>query len=146
MFKFLKSLFVDPTREWKKVVHDPVLGELQLNEDATWWESVVGLSEQAITFQIGGEGEPDAALLAHAYDIIGRFGEFQRVVADFLNEEASRSRYWADEIRQLEIESVSLFWSKRPNDGMISFCGPDEYRLWRCDYVDRKPTGLAFDD
>ena len=52
---------------------------------------------------------------------------------------------YADEIRQLAIQDVCLFWPDRPDDGMIYFKGPDEFKVWRCDYVARKPQGLGFD-
>ena len=43
------------------------------------------------------------------------------------------------------LEGVCLFWPDRPDDGMIYFQGPDESRVWRCDYVSRKPRGPNFD-
>jgi hypothetical protein len=71
------------------------------------------------------------------------------MIQEFLQKEADQVkvlRRFAGEIRQLKIEHISLFWPKRHNDGMIYFRGPDKYRVWRCDYVDRKPKGLGFDD
>ena len=71
------------------------------------------------------------------------------MISEFLAEEARRVKHlkqFAHEIEQLRIEDVCLFWPKRPNDGMIYFKEPDRYRVWRCDYVGRKPKGLGFDD
>ena len=42
-------------------------------------------------------------------------------------------------------EDVWLFWPDRPDNGMIYFQVPDESRVWRCDYVSRKPRGPGFD-
>ena len=75
---------------------------------------------------------------------------FSRKVADFLEREAremegARQPRPAEEIRQLTLESICLFWPDRPDDGMLYFDGPDEYRVWRCDYVDREPRALGFD-
>jgi hypothetical protein len=50
------------------------------------------------------------------------------------------------EIRQLRLEFVGLLWPDRPNDGLLYFNGPNEYRVWRCDYISRKPQILGFDD
>ena len=50
------------------------------------------------------------------------------------------------ELARLEIDNISLFWPDRPNDGMIFFRGSEhDNRLWRCDYIARKPTGLGCD-
>ena len=76
MWKFLKSLLTDSGVEWKEVVHDPLLGDLHLNEDVLCCEAVVKFGEQTITFQIGGEGVPDTAVLAHAHDIITHIDSF----------------------------------------------------------------------
>ena len=148
MLSFIKKLFADPTADWPRAVTDPVLGELRLSEDADWWESSVTVEVKTVGFKIGGEGKPDARLVSHAHDIVRSFASFEKMIADFLAAEArdvKSLRYFSDEIRQLVIEDVCLFWPKRPNDGMVYFKGPDEFRLWRCDYVGRKPTGLGFD-
>jgi hypothetical protein len=55
------------------------------------------------------------------------------------------ARTWSKEMAELTIEDVCLFWPDRPNDGMIYFHGPDETRVWRCDYVNREPRDLGFD-
>ena len=149
MFNFWKKLFSDPTADWPKVVHDPLLGELRLVNDASWWESTIVTVGQPITFQIGGKETPNAVSLSQAHDIIENFEQFQHDVHEFLQQQAvsvSHLRFWTNEISRLKIETVSLFWPKQPENGMICFHGPDEYRLWRCDYVDGKFAGLAFDD
>jgi len=145
MSKFLKSLFVDPTADWTRCVSDPVLGELVLNEDAGW-DTTIELNGEAIGFCIGGEAKPDEALVEHARSIVRNFVEFERMIRDFLSAECVKQPEWAEEIRQLRIASVDLFWPGRPNDGEICFSGPDPYRLWRCGYIDRRPNNLGFDD
>ena len=128
-----------------KHVADSDLGPLTWSEDGDWWEADVKIGERKFGIKIGGESSPDAALLAHARNIVGSFDEFRQKVLAFLALEAARSDRFADEIRGLEIQDVCLFWPERPDDGMIYFSGPDEFRLWRCEYVDRKPTQLGFD-
>ncbi len=142
-FRFKKRTTDEP-----RSVTDPVLGELRLSENAQWWEGRVTIGNKTIGFKIGGKAKPDAALLAHAYDIVRSFPEFEQKVSAFLADEARTVRYLAkftEEIRQLTIEDVCLFWPNRPDDGMIYFKGPDQFRVWRCDYVARKPQGLGFD-
>ncbi len=106
------------------------------------------IGNKTVGFKIGGKGKPDAQLLVHAHDIVHSFPEFEQKVSAFLADEAHNVKYlrrFADEIRQLQIEHVNLVWPKRPDDGMIYFKGPDQFRVWRCDYVARKPRGLGFD-
>jgi hypothetical protein len=129
----------------KKEFHDPVLGTLRLAEE-NWWEASVAIDGRTLGFKIGGKIEPDSALIAHARDIVRSFPEFEKMVAEFLTSEAKGMPSAADEIGQLVIEDVMLCWPKRPDDGMIYFKGPEQYRLWRCDYVGRKPRGLGFDN
>lgn len=149
MFGFLKNLFKDPTADWKRLVSDPLLGQLRLNEDATWWDAKTARGERTINFCIGGVGQPDRALLAHAHEIIRNFPQFEDTIHAFAVAEPARVsslREYDREIQQLQISSINLYWPDRPNAGMIEFSGPDPYRLWRCDYIDRKPVGLGFDD
>ncbi|SRR6266581_3531460 len=122
---------------------DEVLGPLHLTDG---WEATVEINGKKLGFKIGGYIEPDAALMAHARDIVRSFAEFDRMVTEFLASEATRMPGAAYEIRQLALEEVVLSWPKRPDDGMIYFKGPHAYRLWRCDYIGRKPKGLGFDD
>jgi hypothetical protein len=126
-------------------VTDVVLGKLKLSK-AGWWEARVTFSGKSVGFKIGGSNEPDASLIAHARDIVGTFVAFEKMVAEFLLLESKRLAPLAHEIQQLAIEDVMLAWPKRPNDGMIYFRGIDKFRIWRCDYINRKPRGLGFDD
>jgi hypothetical protein len=148
MLSFIKKLFGDPTADWPRSVTDAVLGELRLSADADWWEGRAAVGSKTVGFKIGGEGRPDAKLLAHAHDIVRSLAVFEQSVAAFLAAEARTVTHltpYTDEIRQLTIESVCLFWPDRPDDGMIYFNGPDQFRVWRCDYIARKPRRLGFD-
>jgi hypothetical protein len=148
MLSFIKRIFSVPKANGRRSVFDSVLGELRLSQNATWWEGSTTVGSRSIGFKIGGEDEPDAKLIAHAHDIVRSLPEFEQLVSAFLAEEARAVKHltrFTDEIRQLTIEDVCLFWPHRPDDGMIYFKGPDEFRVWRCDYVARKPRGLGFD-
>jgi hypothetical protein len=144
MRKGFARWFGDWREQRVRETQDSVLGPLRLAEE-DWWEATVATPNGDVGFKIGGKFEPDAALLAHARDIVHGFTEFEQMVARFLEEEAAHNTRMAAEIRQLAIEDVNLWWPKRPNDGMIYFKGPDPYRVWRCDYVLRKPRHLGFD-
>jgi hypothetical protein len=90
-----------------------------------------------------GDAKPDATLIVRSY------AHFERAVQEFLAHEAANVKHlrpFAEEISQLEIEDVSLPRPATPTSGMIYFKGPDQYRLWRCDYVDCRPKFLGFDD
>ncbi len=146
MFGILKKLFPDRRADWKHSVSDPVIGELVLSSDGDWWEGALTADGTSVRFQLGGDREPSLALVSHAHDIIHGFAIFSRTISDFLASEAAAQAASADEIRRLTLESVCLFWPDRPNDGMLYFNGPDEYRVWGCDYINRKPQRLRFDD
>jgi hypothetical protein len=148
MLAFIKKLFSDPKANWPRSISDPVLGELRLSDDADWWEGTTTIGGRTIGFKFGGKAKPDAKLVTHAHDIVRSLPEFEQLVSAFLAEEGCTDKYltrFTDEIRQLTIEDVCLFWPDRSDDGMIYFKGPDKFRVWRCDYVARKPRGLGFD-
>jgi hypothetical protein len=145
MFGFLKKLFSTPCADRVPLIHDPVLGELRQAADGDWWESTLAIGGRSVQFQIGGDREPDAALVAHAREIAGDFSAFIRKVDDFLSVACGESPDAADEIRQLTLGSVCLFWPQRPRDGMLFFQGPDEFRVWRCDYIQGQPRDLGCD-
>jgi hypothetical protein len=145
MLRWLTSLFHVSRPDRREQVSDAVLGPLRLDGDGQWWEAAVRIGGKAVGFKVGGEAEPSGALLAHAHEIVRSFPVFERMVSEFLAEEARRLEPAAEEIRQLAIEDICLFWPERPDDGMIFFNGPDACRLWRCDYINRRPVGLGFD-
>ena len=145
MFGFLQRLLAPSRADRVPLVHDPVLGDLRLSAEGDWWEAVVHLGGSSLRFQLGGDREPAAELIAHAREIAGDFAAFSRRVDDFLAAAAQDLPAAAGEIEQLTLESVCLFWPNRPRDGMLYFHGPDEFRLWRCDYVQGQPRDLGCD-
>jgi hypothetical protein len=76
MLSFIKKMFTDPTADWPQSVTDSVLGELQLSDDAKWWEGHTTVGSRTVGFKIGGEDKPDARLISHAYDIVRSLPEF----------------------------------------------------------------------
>jgi len=149
MFGRLKKLFTDRTVDWPHTVQDPVLGELRLSEDGSWWEGGALLGDRTIELKVGGEGQPDGALLEHARRITADLAGFEERVARFLAREVEQERHlrpYAEEIRHLRMNELCFFWPERPNAVMVCFAGPDPYRLWRCECADGSFYGFAFDD
>src|SRR5436190_10200821 len=98
--------------DWPRSVSDPVLGEVRLSEDVTWWEGSVTLEGKPVGFKIGGRGRPGPKLLEHAHEIVRSYPAFERMIAEFVAAEGrdvKSLRYFADEIRRLQIEDVCLF-------------------------------------
>src|SRR5215510_12654487 len=113
MLSFIKKFFSDPTADWPRSVSDPLLGELRLSDDAQWWEGRTIVDNRTVGFTIGGKGKPDARLIAHAHDIVRSLPEFEQSVSVFLTNAAHTVKHltqFADEIRQLMIEDICLFW------------------------------------
>ena len=125
---------------------DPVLGTLQPSDDDNCWEVNYRSGGEELGFLIAGNDKPSEMLLAHAREVIRDIAAFKANVREFL--EAEKVNFPAEanqEIDALSIEHVCLLWPDRPKDGMIYFNGPDGFRVWRRDYVDRQPKGLGFD-
>ena len=146
MSKLLSRLLSGKPKVRTEKFEDDVLGALRLSAEEDWWEATVSTVNGIVGFKIGGDSAPSRVLIAHAQDIVRTFDDFVRIVGEFLAEEARRKRPYAEEIRQLRIEEVCLFWPERPEDGMIFFKGGNEFRVWRCDYIGGKPERLGFDD
>ena len=64
-----------------------------------------------------------------------------------MTDEAARPDWepFSSEIRALAIRNICLFWPNRPDEGIIFFDGPDQFRCWRCDLGNGVPVGLNFD-
>jgi hypothetical protein len=148
MFEKLKRFFQgEPPPVADKIV-DPVLGPLSWSKDDEPWLSSPDHNAVGLVVHIAGTPQPDGALVRHAADITKNKEEFVRRVQRFLAEEASSVRHlsaFKEEVAGLKIESVCFFWPERPEDGMIFFAGGRDDRVWRCDYIGRKPKGLGFD-
>jgi hypothetical protein len=144
--KLLDFLRGQPRLPLRELV-DPVLGRCVPEQEERWWEATVKVGDQTIGFTLGGDLEPDPALLEHARQIVAELDAFRARVAAFLAGEAAGT---ADpivraEIEILQIEEVCLFWPDEPGDGVIYFAGPSEDRVWRCDYVEKQCRDLACD-
>jgi hypothetical protein len=149
MFKAIAKLFGGNSKPPPADCTDHVLGTLRWSQDDQMWEAHTTAGEESIGFFIAGDTSPDPVLVAHARDIVARLPDFKRDVAAFLSDELNSQKHlarFADEVGKLTIEHVCLMRTDHPDDGMIYFHGPDEYRCWRCDYVGRKPQSLGFDD
>jgi hypothetical protein len=148
MFDKLKRFFQGEPSPVAEKVDDPVLGTLTWSKDDEAWVSGADHADVGFVFMISGTPEPDKALLAHAAELLRRKDEFVAEVLAYVKSEGERVRHfssYSEEIAGLSVEQVNLCWPERPDDGMISLSGGRDYRLWRCDYVARKPKGLGFD-
>jgi hypothetical protein len=146
MFKSLTEFFGGKKTEPVTSIEDVILGKMHFMEGDSWGARVT-IAGKRIGFSIRGDATgPDTALLAHAHDIVKSFADFENMISVFLADEGRRMNMTSDQIRQFEIEEVILHWPERPDDGMIYFRGLEDIGLWRCDYINRKPKGLGFDD
>lgn len=137
-------------------IDNAVLGTLNYSEDDECWVTDEHSSHLPFQFFIAGNADmriaqiaPNEALVRHAESVALEPQRFLDAVAQLLVQEMAdhRSlRYWAEEVSQLQVSALHLAWPHRPDDGMVEFDGPDEFRLWRCGYVKRMPVGpLGFD-
>jgi hypothetical protein len=118
---------------------------MRFDHEVECWRATLQANGAGMGFLIAGSDQPDPGLVQHALEILDDVAAFRERVAAFLRDEANRLPEFADEIARLQIEDLNLFSPTRPNDGMIHFSGPDEFRVWRCDYVNRTPKDLGFD-
>ena len=123
---------------------DEVLGTMPWDEDEDGWVARV----PGATFRIvlTGDERPDTRLLASARALSADSTKLTQQVESLLTTYAARVPGAADEVLALGMDSVHLTRPNRPGDGMIFFTGPDEHRVWRCDYVAGRPQDLGFDD
>lgn len=136
------SALMDLFRATKRApIQDTVLGTVRFNSKERLWET----SAHSFTIRMGGKNAPDVSLVQHARDVVSSAAEFERQITEFLMREALSFKAGESEILALRLESLNLFWPKRPNDGMIYFDGGHDGRVWRCDYINRKPQSLGFD-
>lgn len=132
---------------------DAVLGRLAYDASAASWHGRTDVGGVTLSFTFGlgpsKSGSPAPALLAHARDIVAEGSLFHDRITDFLEREARPlPEDVAHEVRSLGLDDVCLFWPERPDDGMLYFTVPgatEQDRVWRCDYVGRRPCGLGFD-
>ena len=121
------------------------LGPIEFDEEEEAWVAHPTIAGRTIRFVFGGEQEPGRMLIPEAESIVKQFDEFHASIRGFLEREATSKPGLAQEIEQLEISHVCLFWPERPNAGMIFFSSSNGSRVWHCDYINRAPKSLGFD-
>jgi hypothetical protein len=129
-------------------VQDEILGLIQFNPEEKIWEAWVSCLGNRWRLCMAGRAMPDPNLLAHAREVAENPEQFCEMIAFFLRSEASALSAFPsaqEEVLSLRLESLNLFFPSRPNDGMLYFEGGKDNRVWRCDYIGRKPDGLGFD-
>lgn len=144
--KLWQALVATPRPEVVEIQHAR-LGVLRFSPEDECWVAGVEAEGRTIRFLVDGEGAPDPQALAHAECILESFGTFRQRLGEFMQEQAARSpKLAAQEILQLELESIVLFSQRGSGGGMVYFTGPDEFRVWRCDYRGGEFRDLGFDD
>ena len=147
MFNKLKEVLLGTPRPPEgSVFFVSGLGVLTFNDDVDLWEIDIIRDGDTICFGMGPNKEPDKALIQHVIDIVEDLETFKEKITVFLESEKHKYYGYEDEISQLIINSVCFYNPDSLNDGMISFAGPDDFRLWRCDYIAKEPKNLGFDD
>lgn len=152
----LIRIFKGDQRPVAPSVLNAILGPLHYSKDDECWMTAEDNANLPFRFFIAGNWDksltaisPDPRLIEHAECIARSPNGFLALVESFVKSELATRRHlkgWAEEVAQLKVSALNLAWAERPNDGMIEFKGPDEFRLWRCDYVNRQPAGmLGFD-
>lgn len=156
MFATLKRKLFGDQRPIERRIENEILGLLEYSNDDEAWLTRESSGRLKFGFYICRSDDfstptqtPDPALVKQAESVAVDQDRFVAEVMAYVQEECNTERLhkgWEREIAQLKIETLCLFWPKRPRDGQISFSGGDNYRLWRCGYLDGKPGGgLGFD-
>jgi hypothetical protein len=147
MLAFLKRLFSDPTKNWEQSLDDSVLGNLRLNEDATWWESSVTTSRGAVSICIPGETVPNPQCRAAATDFVRNFETIAGEIAVFLQDEAAKKRwgFYRSIIPNLGVAGILYHVHHDRIGAMIDLGEDDAGRAWRCSFESGRVSNLAFD-
>lgn len=151
LFDRLKALVAAPPTPIASLGH-PILGQLVYDNEVEAWRVSVTTPAGPLPFLLYGDSEPGAAVLSKAEDMVRSSGTFLESVAAFLQAEAKAQTAKAQteaagEIQRLRLQDVSLFPAKGsgPVTGMVYFEGPDEHRVWRCDFDGDRLHHLGFD-
>ena|SRR6185503_3306732 len=154
MWSKLLRLFRGDRRPVVSPVANATLGMLTYSHDDGCWATDESNEDLPFRFFVAGnwseqfsEISPDPQLIAHAESVARSSDEFLAAVASMLTAECGTrlNKGWTEEIARLKVSALNLPWPERPDDGMIQFDGPDPDRLWRCDYIGRRPVSLGFD-
>jgi hypothetical protein len=141
---WLSRLLGAKTRPVERVEH-PLFGSLQYDDEVDAWRGTAPSTAGPLTFLIGGGARPDDVLLERAGHLVQTALEFTASVRSFLDAEAQDQPRWAAEISALTLEEICLLWPHRPDEGMLYFHGPDQYRVWHAGYHHGQPRDLGFD-
>ena len=146
LFDRLKALVAAPPTPMASLSH-PTLGQLVYDKEVEGWRVSITTPEGPLPFLLYGDSEPGAAVLLKAEDMVRSAATFLGSLEAFLQAEAKAQKQAAGEIQQLRLQDVSLFPPKGsgPVTGMVYFEGPDEYRVWRCDFDGDRLHHLGFD-
>ena len=156
MLHSLKRVLFGDKRPVTQHVQSERLGTLRYSVDDDAWLTDKATANLAFDFYIVGSEntdtpvrEPDKGLIAQAESVAAHQDAFVGEVMAYVASEAASKRMhrvWEQEIAGLRVETLCLFWPKKPREGQISLSGGREFRLWRCGYIDGHPGGgLAFD-
>jgi hypothetical protein len=149
-------MLIGDKRPIERQIENDILGTLVYSDDDEAWLTIPESGKLKFGFYIAGSDDftapmrvPDPVLVKQAEAVALAQDQFVAEVMAYVQSECKGKRMhrgWESEIADLRIETLCLFWPKRPRDGQISFSGGRNYRLWRCGYLDGKPGGgLGFD-
>jgi hypothetical protein len=156
MLRLLARKLLGDRRPIDREVLSEQLGVLRYSDDDDAWLTDKVAAKLAFNFYIAGSDDPEARLRQPDQRLIA---QAERVAADqdalvaevlaYVGSECANKRIhrgWEQEIAGLQVETLCLFWPKKPREGQISLSGGRDFRLWRCGYIDGHPGGgLAFD-
>lgn len=156
MFAFLKRKLLGDKRPIAHRLDNQILGALIYSDEDNAWLTQNTSNKLKFGFYIAGSEDPtlplqmpDPELIKQAESVALGQDKFIAEVMTYVDEECRTKKIhkgWESEIAQLQIETLCLFWPKRPRDGQISLSGGKNHRLWRCEYLDGNPGGgLGFD-
>ena len=146
LFDRLKALVAASPTPIASLSH-PILGQLVYDEEVEAWRVAAVTPAGSLPLLLYGDSEPGGAVLEKAVQLVRSSGVFLAELEAFLEAEAKLQTVVAVEIRQLQLEDVSLFPAKGsgPVTGMVYFRGPDADRVWRCDLDNDRLHHLGFD-
>ena len=144
MTGLLKRLLGPKRQPINEVLH-PTLGTLSYDAEAEHWVATAVVGGHQFRVSVGGEFEPDPALLTRAAVLQTELAALFGNLVAFLDRAATDMPHLAGEIHALKVADVAVWWPKQPDAVMIWFSGPSSERIWHCDYSNGSLSGLAFD-
>jgi hypothetical protein len=149
MFASLAKLFRKEIPKPIEPFADNVLGQFTFDRDLGWKTHVL-LGGQSAELILGSAGEPPSeAMLKTARSWVDSWTlQFPKIIEYIRGQLQS----WSGEPDlpqpgELEVESVNILWSDKPDAAMIYFHYPgDDIRLWHVTFYGFEPNGFADDD